>query len=57
MDDRPLTLILRLWQQEDFRAELKPLQGGDTLYFKSAAELLEYLESQPQVSYKKELKA
>jgi len=57
VDDRPLTLILRLWQQEDFRAELKPLQGGDTLYFKSAAELLKYLESQPQVSYKKELKA
>ncbi len=50
MDDRPLTFIVRLWLQADgFRAELKPLQGGDALYFKSALELVTYLEERPRI--------
>ncbi|MCA9840118.1 MAG: hypothetical protein KC422_24625 [Trueperaceae bacterium] len=50
MDERPLTFVVRLWsRQEEFRAEVKLLQGGKTLYFKSSAELLAFLE-QPQLA-------
>lgn len=48
MNDRPKTFIVRLWSRSDsFRAEVKPLQGGEGRYFRSAADLIGYLEKQP----------
>lgn len=45
MNAKPLTLIVRLWRRpEGLRAEVKHLQTGERLMFKSPAELLRYFE-------------
>ncbi|MCA9840304.1 MAG: hypothetical protein KC422_25560 [Trueperaceae bacterium] len=45
MKGKPLTLIVRLWHRpEGLRAEVRHLQTGERHMFRSATDLMSYLE-------------
>ena len=56
MDRGPTTVIVRVWWHHPggFRAEVRPLRGGDSRYFRDSEALRRYLE---QLGYLEEREA